>query len=272
MIINEFDQEKVEAICSVIADTSDGLSGKELKHMLDKCCVKYQSEVMPNKRTWLFNSLADEFNINHSILVFKNMIEITLNPASYTSFDKRKQYKFLKDGINRVLLFEGYQVNDNGKIVKTKIANNLDDIDSRINSRESEFLKKEFHNQVVRYAKNDFCDEHYFEAVFESAKGLSNKIREMTGLNIDGRRLFDKAFSTANPCLVMNKLSTDTEKNEHNGVHMFISSIFLMFRNPQAHELKLEWAVDREKALDALALISYAFKCLEKFQCVKRYN
>ena len=87
MIINEFDQEKVEAICSVIADTSDGLSGKELKHMLDKCCVKYQSEVMPNKRTWLFNSLADEFNINHSILVFKNMIEITLNPASYTSFD-----------------------------------------------------------------------------------------------------------------------------------------------------------------------------------------
>lgn len=99
LTINEFDQEKVEAICSVIADISDSLSGKELKHILDKCCIKYQSDVLPNKRTWLFNSLTDEFNINHSVLIFKNIIEITLNPASYTSFDKRKQYKFLKDGI-----------------------------------------------------------------------------------------------------------------------------------------------------------------------------
>ncbi len=92
----------------------------------------------------------------------------------------------------------------------------------------------------------------------------------MTGLTGDGANLFEKAFSTKNPYLVLNRLETETERNEHNGLRTLLNAIFLMFRNPQAHNLKLDWPVNEVKALDALSLISFAFKGLDQCQVVKR--
>lgn len=264
------DQQKIEIICNIIADTDNGLTGGELKHLLDLCKVSYEQKILPNKRKWLFNSLADKFNKEHSLELFKELIENALNPALFTSLNKRDQYEYLVNGVNKVLLLEGYEINSSGKIIKVAKAKNLDEVDRRVNEREAKFLKQKFHPLVIYLAKKEYVNGQYFEAVFEASKGLSKKVKEMTGLTGDGANLFEKAFSTKDPYLVLNRLETETERNEHIGLRTLLNAIFLLFRNPQAHNIKLDWPVDEEKALDALSLISFAFKGLEKCQVIKR--
>lgn len=266
----KFDQQKVESICDIIADTDNGLTGSDLKHLLDVCGVPYDPRIAPNKRQWFFNCLAGKFNQEHSLLLFKRIIENAVNPARFTNLDKREQYSFLVNGINKVLLLEGYKIDSAGEIVKTVQAKNLNEVDRRVNEREAKFQKQNFHPSVVHLAKKEYISGQYFEAVFEASKGLSKRVREMTGLTGDGANLFEKAFSTKNPYLVLNRLETETERNEHNGLRTLLNAIFLMFRNPQAHNLKLDWPVNEVKALDALSLISFAFKGLDQCQVVKR--
>lgn len=267
---SNIDQRKIESLCNVIADTNYGLTGGELKHLLDLCKVSYEPKIMPNKRKWLFNSIAIKFNKEQSLVLFKQLIENALNPALFISLDKRDQYKYLIDGVNKVLILEGYEINSSGKIVAAVKAKNLDEVDLRINEREAKFLKQKFHPTVTRLAKKEYENGQYFEAVFEASKGLSKKVKELTGLTGDGASLFEKAFSTKNPYLVLNRLETETERNEHNGLRTLLNAIFLMFRNPQAHNLKLDWPVNEEKALDALSLISFAFKGLDQCIVVQR--
>lgn len=267
---HEFDQQKIESICNIIADTSNGLTVGELKHLLDLCGVPYDSAIIPNKRQWFFNCIAGKFNKEHSLLLFKRIIENAVNPALFTDLEKRDQYEFLVCGINKVLLLEGYEINSRGKIVTVDQAKSLDEVDQRVNERDAKFQKQNFHPSVVRLARKEYLNGQYFEAVFEASKGLSKKVRDMTGLTGDGANLFEKAFSTKDPYLVLNQLETETERNEHNGLRTLLCAIFLMFRNPQAHSLKLDWPVNEEKALDALSLISFAFKSLDQCQVVKR--
>ncbi|WP_323088580.1 TIGR02391 family protein [Allobaculum sp. JKK-2023] len=270
MYQHEFDQQKVESICDIIADTSNGLTGRELQHLLDLCSVPYDLPIAPNKRQWFFNCLAYKFNREQSQYLFKDIIEKTVNLARYTDFDNREQYEYLVNGINKVLLLEGYEINTSGIIVEVEKADTLDEVDRRANEREAKFQKQNFHPSVVHLAKKEYVNGQYFEAVFEASKGLSKKVRELTGLTGDGANLFEKAFSTKNPYLVLNRLETETERNEQNGLRTLINAIFLMFRNPQAHNLKLDWPVNEVKALDALSLISFAFKGLDQCQVVKR--
>lgn len=190
----KFDQQKIEKICDIIADTDQGLTGSQLQHVLDLCEVEYSQPITPNKRKWFFNCIADKYNLEHSVLLFKKIIECAVNPASYTEFSKRNQYSFLVDGINKVLLLEGYEINASGVIVKSVRAKNLDEIDRRINEREAKMMKRNYHYLVLRYAKQYFVEGLYFEAVFESSKGLSKKVRDLTGLSGDGVNLLKKHF------------------------------------------------------------------------------
>lgn len=269
MDCGKFDQRKIESICNVIADTDDGLTGRELRHLLELCGVPYDPRITPNKREWFFNCIADKFNKEHSLLLFKRMIEEAINPALFTNLAKRDQFEFLVNGINKVLLLDGHEIDKSGKIVEVNQAKNLDEVDRRVNEREAIFQKRNFHPSVVHLSKKEFVNGQYFEAVFEASKGLSKKISEMTGLTGDGANLFEKAFSTKNPYLVLNRLQTETERNEHNGLRTLLNAIFLMFRNPQAHNLKLDWPVNEVKALDALSLISFAFKGLDQCQVIR---
>jgi uncharacterized protein (TIGR02391 family) len=52
----------------------------------------------------------------------------------------------------------------------------------------------------------------------EAAKSLSDRVREITGLTEDGTSLFNKAFACGDPWIAMNRLSTDTERSQQNGL------------------------------------------------------
>jgi uncharacterized protein (TIGR02391 family) len=107
--------------------------------------------------------------------------------------------------------------------------------------------------------------DNYFHAVFEAAKGLEQRLREMSGVTASGAALVDQVFSIDKPLLTLNRLQTETEKSEHKGFAALLKGCFMAVRNPLAHEPKILWDGE-DDAADYFSLISLLHRRLD--QCV----
>ncbi len=261
------------AICGVLAATCGGFSKGQLKKFLSSCNIIYPQEptsngnvhsIGPNKRDWLYNCLVEDLNIYHSESRIYNFIETTLNPISHTREDSRDSYAFILSELNKVLVLLGMEMTKEGKIQEVVAAKTLDEVDRRVNDLDKKLTQRAIHYEVKRYCIKDYLRKDYFDAVFEAAKGLAQRVREKTGLTSDGGELFQKAFSTQDPYLFINKLSTEGELSEFKGIKELLESIFHLVRNPAAHTPKINWKVEETKALDVLTLISFAHKYLDE--------
>ena len=58
--------------------------------------------------------------------------------------------------------------------------------------------------------------------MFEASKGLTERVRQITGLTTDGGTLFQTAFAKNDPYLFFNGMQTDSEKSEFIGLAYFL--------------------------------------------------
>jgi uncharacterized protein (TIGR02391 family) len=263
--MSEINQEHLQAICDILAETSTGLTKTELKTALGQCGIEAVDDGY-NKRTWLYNCLANELNKSDSLTKLYTFIESVLNPVRYTTDNKRAKFVNLHEGVNKVLMLVGLEVQQSGKLQHIVKATTLDEVDRRVNSLKRHLYNRAIHAEVTKYCISDYLREDYYDAVFEATKGLAQRVRDMSDLQSDGSKLFQTALSTQCPYIAMNKLQTDTEKSEHNGFRELLEAIFHLMRNPAAHTPKIiwRWRTDETKALDVLTLISLAHKYLDE--------
>lgn len=267
-------QNELKAICAVLADTYNGFSKTELKKFLSDSNIKAADDgyfnngitytIGLNKKDWLYNCFVEEVNNSESLDCVFRFIETALNPISYTAMDKRDKYYFLVEELNKVLCLLGLEINKSGQIVRVEKANNLEEVDERVNHLQKKLYERSIHSEVYKYCIKDYLRKDFFDAVFEASKGLAQRVRDITGLGTDGSKLFETAFSQNNPYIFFNGLSTESEKNEHNGLKELLNAIFHLVRNPEAHTPKINWHIDETKALDILTLISFAHKYLDE--------
>ena len=277
MISKILDMQQLKALCGVIAETKTGLTKSKLEDLLRQSNIKVLSDGSSrnqygfspglNKRDWLYNCLANDINQNHNLHNVYVLIERALNPVDYTSETKREFYNTLLCETNKVLLLAGLHVTRSGKIEEVNAAANLDEVDRRVDSLQQKLYQRSIHPEVVKYCKKELLQKDYFDIVFESAKGLAQRVRDITGLTNDGGELFQTAFSLKNPWIIFNSLTTESEKSEYKGLKELLEAIFHLARNPAAHTPKINWRVDENKALDILTLISFAHKYLD--ECYK---
>jgi len=83
-------------------------------------------------------------------------------------------------------------------------------------------------------------------------------------LTTDGNDLIDSVFAINNPILIINNLTTETEKSEHKGFANLLRGFFGMFRNTIAHAPKIKWDMDENDALDIMTLASLFHRRLDK--------
>lgn len=268
------DQQQLKAVCDVLAHTSEGFSKSELSGLLQQSQIAlvddgkssngYTYTLGLNKRDWLYNCLANEINTNKSLQRVFDFIAKALNPVAFTVQSNREKYLHLLEETNKVLLLAGLSVSKEGKVVNVEQATTLDEIDRRMNHLKRELYNRAIHNEVQKYCIKDYLRKDYYDAVFEAAKGLAERVRQITGLSSDGGELFQKAFAKSDPYLFFNSLQTDSEKSEFTGVKELLEAIFHLVRNPAAHTPKINWMIEETKALDILTLISFAHKYLDE--------
>ncbi|WP_066633311.1 TIGR02391 family protein [Desulfolucanica intricata] len=280
MIRKALNEQSLKALCDVLADTNRGLTKTELSRLLNQCKITIVDDGKSsngftytlglNKRDWLYNCFANEVNSYQSLDKIYIFIEKALNPINYTSEEKRDKYNFILEGINKALLLVGLAVTKEGRLIEAVQAKTLDEVDRRLNNLRRLLYNRAIHHEVKKYCINDYLRKDYYDAVFEAAKGLAERVREITGLTTDGSALFQKAFAKNDPYIFFNSLKTESEINEFIGLKELLESIFHLVRNPVAHTPKINWKIDETKALDILTLISFAHKYLDECHRVPR--
>lgn len=273
MLLNE---QQIASICNILADTNKGLTKTEIKNTLRACHISevddgsktfnngMNYQIGLNKRKWLFNCFVEDINRRGTNTNIFKFIESAMSPLNYTTEEKRSKYQWRLEELNKVLLLMGWQVGSDGKIERAIKATTLDEVDRRVNSLKKKLYDRAIHTEVTKYCGADYLQQDYFDTVFEAAKGLAERVRQITGLTEDGSELFQTAFSTKAPHLFFNALKTESEKSEFMGLKELLQAIFHLVRNPPAHTPKINWNVDETKALDVLTLISFAHKYLDE--------
>lgn len=121
------------------------------------------------------------------------------------------------------------------------------------------------HSRLYEASRHLFENGHFAQATFEASKVLEQVLKERLAGNPraagqSGTSLVNLAFSEQQPLLRINRLRTQTDKDEHNGIRFLLAGTLMAIRNPLAHE---DIRLDPYEALEKLVLISLLVKRIE---------
>lgn len=268
-MIKPFKASTLEMIANAIADIDSGITGSVIHRMLLQSQmedVSYNEQFLA-KRKKLFNAFADYQNkskcANNIVLFIQNI----LSPQRYV--DNQEMYDKVKADVNKQLAFEGLSINDSNQIVAIEAASKISDVQIKVDGFKNRLVEQGAHQLVFTYCNAELLANNYFHSVLESAKGLVKRIQDIAGVSYDGQNLMEKVFKDDEPILIINNFQTKSEKDEHRGFRNILIGIVAMFRNPASHELKVEWSMSEQDALDILAMISYCHRRLDNAQKIR---
>jgi uncharacterized protein (TIGR02391 family) len=119
----------------------------------------------------------------------------------------------------------------------------------------------DLHREIGLAASKLYQDGHYANAVEAAVKALNGLVRLRSGLDIDGTKLMEQAFSPNAPILKFNGLSDQSDRDEQRGFMMMFSGAVSGLRNPRAHGFIHD---DPERALEFIAFVSLLAKLLDE--------
>lgn len=113
----------------------------------------------------------------------------------------------------------------------------------------------------IRQVTERFVEEHLDVAIFEAFKAVNNRVKGMTGLDLDGSKLMDAALAGPSPRIQFADLSSQTGRDIQQGLHFLFRGAVQGIRNPDAHEqFKL---LDEQEGLEELAFASMLMRKLD---------
>ena len=255
-----FPEGQIEAFARLLGECGSGTDISRVLH--DRGLIDSSGESTKWRRLyWVFLDSQRRTNCANSIIDF---IQSFLIPARFVG--RIDEFETHRQQLNAILAFAGLEYGKDGKFRHCEAARTLDEAEARVRTIRSKFQGRQIHPEVLKYCRVELMQDNYFHAVFEAAKGLAQRIRDLSGVQLDGAALVDRVFASERPILAINSLQTETEKSEHKGFAMLLKGCFGAVRNPLAHEPKILWQGE-DDAADYLSLISLLHRKLD--DCVK---
>lgn len=78
----------------------------------------------------------------------------------------------------------------------------MDEVERRVNSLQKALYDRKIHSEVQKYCIKDYLRQDYFDALFEAAKGVGERVRQITGLTTDGSELFSNRIFKERPLCI----------------------------------------------------------------------
>jgi uncharacterized protein (TIGR02391 family) len=113
-----------------------------------------------------------------------------------------------------------------------------------------------------------YRDGHLREAVLNAIVAVFDHIRHLTGIEADGDALVGKAFSLADPYIIMSEIESESGQNDQKGFMQIFKGAFQGIRNPKAHSLAHD--LTPEKAAQYLVFASLLTRRLDEAHIAKR--
>lgn len=262
----------LEILASTIADIDPNITGTVIHRILLQSQiddVSYSEQFLAKRKKLInaFEKYQNDYKCANNIVLF---IQNILSPQRYVN--NQDMYNRLKSEVNKQLAFEGLSINDSNQIISIAKASKISDVQVKVDGLKSKLIDQGAHQLVFAYCNSELLANNYFHAVLESSKGLIKRIQDLAGVKYDGQNLMENVFKDDNPILIINNFQSKSEKDEHRGFRNLLIGIVAMFRNPSSHELKVEWNMSEQDALDIMAMISYCHRRLDKAQKIRIEN
>ena len=256
----KFIQSELEAIAQALGDTSEGLTGAEIGHILASLNM---ADPSPEMTKWkrLYNAFVERQNSSGNRRAILQFIREALTPKRYVRMPDR--FEAMRSNLNGALAFMGLAVEPSGELVAMDAVRTLSEAHRRAAELRADLTAREVHPDVIAFCREELVADNYFHAVLEATKSVANKLRVRTGLKEDGALLVDRALSGAVPLLAINGLASESERSEQSGFANLVKGVFGMFRNPTAHEARILWAMDKRDAEDLLSVVSLIHRRLD---------
>jgi len=216
------------------------------------------------KRRRLYHAFLQIQRKSRSSNQIFGFIQSFLAPAKFVG--RKEDFEDKRGQLNAVLSFVGIEFGSDGQFRKAQKSRTLEEAEKRLKTIQSKLRGRSIHSEVLKYCRAELMQGNYFHAVFESSKGLAQRIRELSGADGDGSKLIDRVFLVDRPLLALNSLQTETERSEHKGFAQLLKGCFAAVRNPLAHEPRILWNGEVDAA-DYFSLISLLHRRLD--DCVK---
>ena len=257
----------LEAACKALADTNYGLTGSEISDLLAQCRIK---DVAYGTTKWrrLYSALNYHDDVAYVFAAMVHFIRAAMDPVRFVN-DPSK-FEVIREHLNLALGFVGLQVNVSGALTEVSPTTTLIEADARAEELRASLERRGIHPDVMEFCTAEWLSEDYFHAVFEATKSIFDKIRAMSGLDGDGSRLVNQAFLGNSPLLAINDRSSESERVEQLGFADLIKGAYGMFRNPIAHEARINWHMSKEDAEDLLSLASLIHRRLDRSRRINR--
>lgn len=256
-----FSFSSITAMSKILGDS---LSGSDITALFQECRLNDNSGHSTKWRR-LEYTLSERQKIDGSPNAILRFIKEAVNPVRF--INKQSNYDLLLIEMNKIFLMSGLKIEKDGAIRLIPAENTISEVKRRYSSLIVRLRERDTHPAIYKYCNEELFAENYFHVIFEAVKSLSDRVREITELTEDGSDLYNKAFSIKDPWIALNKLETETERNQQNGLKEMLSGIYHLIRNVTAHETKIKWVVEEESAIDILMVISLLHKYLD--QCFK---
>lgn len=107
-------------------------------------------------------------------------------------------------------------------------------------SSEQLHIEDVLHHVILRHAYPQFLNGHLRGAVLDAFIAVFDLIRERSGLALDGADLVGRAFSLAEPRLILSEVDTESGRNDQKGFIQIFQGAYLGIRNPKAHSLRTD--------------------------------
>lgn len=248
-----FTQSQIEALAAALGDTTDGLTGSEIGHLLTVATMTDPGNER-TKRHRLHNAFAESQNQRGDRGAILKFLRQAMKPERYLRTPHR--FEPLRAKVNAALAFAGLAFDDAGVLGTANKIATLPEAERRARELRADLELRGVHPDVLRFCRSELLADNYFHATLEAVKSIADKLRTRTGLQDDGAVLVDRALGGDLPLLAINPLQTKSERDEQRGFANLLKGVFGMFRNPTAHEAKINWAMSREDAEDLLTLAS----------------
>ena len=163
----------IELIAKTLADTKTGFSGSEITSLLCECDIE---DLEPSLTKWrrLKLALLNKQNNDKCANNIVNFIQIAMEPVRH--IDKHEWFHDKLFELNKVLSFEGYQINESGIITKTQKITTINEANARAKKLRTELISRKVHNDILFFCTEELLVDNYFHAIFEATKSIAEKM------------------------------------------------------------------------------------------------
>ena len=205
-------------------------------------------------REALYSELFELQNKSGKNIILK-LIENMCDPQEH--MNKPDKHKKIVQRFNKCLKLSSIKIDKQNKLVSISKTSS-----KTVNS--NLFKARCFHPKVVRHAKQQFTDGHYFDAVDECCKAFEKHVAEKSKTTKRGCKLMSEFLNNNSGSLKLNSGETQTEQDSQEGLMYLCMGLVSGIRNPVEHEPQLDYSIRKQDALDVLSFISYLYRQIDK--------